>query len=378
MASPLVSVVMSVRNGERFLREAVESILDQTFREFEFIIIDDGSTDCSGSMLDSYQRNDSRVRVFHQENRGLVMSLNRGVELARGTYIARMDADDVSLPHRIAVQVAALETNHDLAAVGGAAELIDSVGNSLGMHPYPAEDEEIRSILFQGGCPLLHPAVVFRREAIMCVGRYRKAVVHAEDYDLFLRLAEKYQFANVKEVVLQYRRHSGQVSIRKFKQQALSSLAARFSARARHHGTHDPLETDQVVTATTLSRLGVSEREQAEIILRHYLTTIRSMYDAGERQLARELQEEVLRSVEWSSADRSLIADLYLLIARQKWIDKEYWPSMRALAQAVGVRPVILGRPVKHFVRRAGFTTFGTVSFPVAEKHGRGPLGRRR
>ena len=101
MTAPAVSVVMTVFNGERFLREAVESILNQSFREFEFIIIDDGPTDSSASIIECYCNQDARVRAYHQENRGIVESLNRGRKLARGKHIAPMDADDVCAPTRL-------------------------------------------------------------------------------------------------------------------------------------------------------------------------------------------------------------------------------------------------------------------------------------
>ena len=135
MSSPIVSVVMSVLNGERFLREAVESILDQSLREFEFIIINDGSTDFSGSILDSYQHKDPRLRVVHQENMGLVESLNRGCGLARGKYIARMDADDIAIQDRLRWQADFMETHPEVGVVGGAVEVIDTTGRSL---PYRA------------------------------------------------------------------------------------------------------------------------------------------------------------------------------------------------------------------------------------------------
>ena len=114
MVSPIVSVVMSVYNGERFLREAVGSILDQSFRKFEFIVINDGSTDFTGAMLDSYQEQDLRMHVYHQENRGLVESLNRGCALAQGKYIARMDADDISVINRLMWQVEFMEKHPEV------------------------------------------------------------------------------------------------------------------------------------------------------------------------------------------------------------------------------------------------------------------------
>ncbi len=125
---PLVSVVMSVYNGERFLREAIESILSQTFRDFEFIIVNDGSTDGTAGILNSYALSDSRVRVFEQENMGQCASDNRGCSLARGKYIARMDSDDVSMRDRLERQIAFLENHEKVGLLGGAVEIIDDRG----------------------------------------------------------------------------------------------------------------------------------------------------------------------------------------------------------------------------------------------------------
>jgi hypothetical protein len=130
MTNPTVSVVMSVFNGEPYLHEALESILNQTFRDFEFIIINDGSTDGSATVLESYRKSDSRLRVYHQENRGVGESLNRGCGLAQGKYIARMDADDIATSGRLMRQVEFMEGHPEVDVVGGAVEFIDATGKS--------------------------------------------------------------------------------------------------------------------------------------------------------------------------------------------------------------------------------------------------------
>src|SRR5262249_10266218 len=117
--NPKVSVAMSVHNGERFLAEATDSILGQTFRDFELILVDDGSTDGSGAIADAYQRKDTRVRVIHQHKFGLVAALNQACEQARGEYIARMDADDVAIPDRLVRQVAFMDAHPEVAVLGG-------------------------------------------------------------------------------------------------------------------------------------------------------------------------------------------------------------------------------------------------------------------
>ena len=343
---PTVSVVMSVRNGGAFLREAVESILQQSFRDFEFVIIDDGSTDESGSVLDRYQKSDSRVQVFHQENRGLIESLNRGCRLSRGKYIARMDADDIALNDRLERQVKWMEEHQSLGALGGAVELISATGKSLGIYPHPCESREIALALADGDCAIWHPTAFIRKNVFLSVGGYRPIVVDAEDYDLWLRVADRFELANLEAVVLKYRVHSSQVSIRKHEQQTLSCFAARAAALSRKKGNPDPLESVSEITPRVLEDLGVSEATQGAGLARHWLTCIRSMYQIGEFAAAR-------RAIEGSPshylkyAESWVIADLHLYEASLLWQQGRFAKSISKALQAFITRPVVLARPAK-------------------------------
>ncbi|MGA7566711.1 MAG: glycosyltransferase, partial [Terriglobales bacterium] len=277
MRIPIVSVVMSVFNSDRFLSEAVESILDQGFQELEFIVIDDGSTDRTASILDGYQNGDARMRVCHEEHAGLIKSLNRGCELARGKYLARMDADDVAMKERIARQVDFMEVHQETGALGGAVEWIDATGKLLGIYPNPAGDREIKAELLRGFCAFWHPTMLLRREVFAWAGGYRSGVVGAEDYDLWLRIADRFQLANLEEVVLKYRIHPNQVSMRKRKQQTLSKLAAKASASFRRSGELDPLNAVEEITPETLAALGVTEAMQQNELACDYRHWIRTM-----------------------------------------------------------------------------------------------------
>lgn len=209
MAAPCVSVLMPVCDGERYLEEAIRSILDQTFRDWEFIVINDGSTDGTAEIIERYRLSDPRIRVYEQPRRGLVAALNRGLTLARGAYIARMDADDVSLPDRLAVQIAFMESH---PTVGVCGTWIETFGVD---HPdvrrYPADDAMIRSwMLFES--VLAHPSVMMRREVVDRHGlSYDAAARHAEDYDLWVRAARHTDLANIPLVLLRYRSHPQQV-----------------------------------------------------------------------------------------------------------------------------------------------------------------------
>jgi glycosyltransferase involved in cell wall biosynthesis len=346
MITPTVSVVMSVLNGERFLAEALESILEQTFRDFEFIIVNDGSTDCTAAMLEGYRKVDSRVCVYHQENRGLVESLNLGCGLARGEYIARMDADDISVRDRLLWQVDFMNKNPNVGVLGGAVEFINAVGESSTICFTPTEDRKIQSALLHD-CVIVHPTVLMRKRAFASSGGYRKVVVDAEDYDLWLRIADRFQLANLGKVVLKYRHHPHQVSVRKRRQQALSCLAAQGAASARRKGQPDPLDAVEEITAAVLARLGISEAMQEANLCRIYLGRIRSMYFAGEYSSALNLSMEVLRSPDWRHAEKWVIADLHFIAARLYWREHRFWRGIITAGYAIVTRPMTLGRPLK-------------------------------
>jgi Glycosyl transferase family 2 len=351
MSYPTISVVMSVFNGECFLREAMDSILAQSFRDFEFIVINDGSSDSSGSILDWYQTQDARVRVYHQENCGLVESLNRGCVLARGRYIARMDADDVTVRSRLQWQFDFMEEHPEVGVLGGAVEIINVNGKSIATHYCLKTDHAIRKALLRGDNPLWHPAVFLRKAVIEAAGGYRKGALDAEDYDLWLRVAERCEFANLDKIVLKYRRHPAQVSVNKCKQQAISNLAARAARSLRLAGLPDPLDSANEITPRVLDELGLNCAGQRTVVARSYLTCIQSMLDAGEDSLASEVMTKMASCGDWRYLESNLIADHWLLAARVFWRERRVNKSFLAASRALLSRPIILGRPLKQLLR---------------------------
>ena len=205
---PNVSVVMTVFNAERYLREAVESILGQTFRDFEFIIVNDGSTDASLDILNEYDQRDDRIRLISRGNTGIVAAANEGIATARGKYLARMDADDVSLPERFARQVEYLDAHPECVIVGSRVMSTDPHGIPVAPSEHALTHDEIDAQLMTvgGGWALLQPATMMRTEAVRKVGGYRGKYNISEDHDLFLRLAEVGKVANLSEVLFHYRR----------------------------------------------------------------------------------------------------------------------------------------------------------------------------
>jgi len=212
---PRVSIIMPVYNALSHLRQAVESVLAQTYRDFEFLVFDDGSTDGSREALEEYARRDERIALSAGEHRDYLHWLNTGLEQARGQYVARMDADDVALPERLERQVEFLDANPRCAALGTQVLKVDEDGDPYDRSRNPLSHDEIDRAHMQGGgggARICHPTLMLRRERVLAVGKYRAEFHDAEDFDLYLRLAEcGWELANLPEALLKYRIHSRSV-----------------------------------------------------------------------------------------------------------------------------------------------------------------------
>lgn len=200
----LVSIVMSVYNGEKYLNEAIESILRQTYYNFEFIIIDDGSSDKSLEIIKAYAKLDNRICYYTRENKGLVASLNEGISKSSGKYIVRMDADDISLPNRIDTQVQYMENHPEIGVCGSGAEVFSSLNKSR-IWIRNSNSDYLKAQLLFTPC-FLHPAVIIRKSILEEYDiLYDKEFKHMEDYEIWTRLAEITEFSNIKSVLLKYR-----------------------------------------------------------------------------------------------------------------------------------------------------------------------------
>lgn len=217
---PAVSVVMSAYNNVAYVTAAVKSILSQSFRDFEFIIIDDGSTDGTGDLLRRHAESDSRIRLVQRANKGLTVSLNEGLAMARGALVARMDADDIAHRDRFEKQVEFLAKHPEVVILGTRIETIDPYDSPLDQYQHKLDHDSIDAELIRGsGWALVHPTVMMRAEALKRVGGYREEWNNSEDLDLFLRLAEVGRVANIPDVMLKYRQHLGSVNHLKFENQ---------------------------------------------------------------------------------------------------------------------------------------------------------------
>lgn len=236
---------MSVYNGERFLVPAIESVLAQTFRDFEFLILDDGSSDASRAIGEAYAARDSRIRLIARENRGLVASLNQLLTEARAPLVARMDADDICRPERFERQIAFLAGHPDHGVVGS--RTIDIDENDTRFHQdlaeHPLTYEEFLAHITSDGPLLAHPTVMYRRQVVLEAGGYHAAFRHCEDYDLWLRLAHRTRIANLPERLLLYRHYAAQVSNRHAVEQNIGVAVSRIAYRERMAGRPDPTES---------------------------------------------------------------------------------------------------------------------------------------
>ncbi|NTV51498.1 MAG: glycosyltransferase family 2 protein [Candidatus Firestonebacteria bacterium] len=200
-----VSVIMPVYNTADYLPAAIESILKQTYRAFELILVDDQSRDRSPEILQNYARRDKRIRLLRNEtNLKLSRTLNRAIEAARGEYLVRMDSDDVSLPDRIAKQVAYLDAHPEVGVAGGAMDIIDGQDRLIGVRRYALTDGEIRARLFCYS-PFSHPTIILRKAVLLQAGLYDPAYNPAEDYELYFRLGRLAKFGNLADTLLRYR-----------------------------------------------------------------------------------------------------------------------------------------------------------------------------
>lgn len=243
-----LTVLMPVYNAEKYIRRSIDSILKQTYTNFDFIIINDGSDDKSCEIIKGFAKLDNRIRLIDRENRGLIHTLNEGIQLAHSEYIARMDADDVSLPNRLSTQLNFLDNHPDVGCVGSSAYIIydDGPAQNLNIWCPPTKHNDIVSNHKKGyGASMIHPSVMLRLPILKEIGGYTSWPIHAEDYELWCRLGKITQLANLNEPLLYYREHLDSVSFRYRNQQI--EICQKI-ARTHYSGDEDyyPATKDEI------------------------------------------------------------------------------------------------------------------------------------
>jgi glycosyltransferase involved in cell wall biosynthesis len=243
-----VSVVIPVHNGEKYLAQAIESVLAQTYRDFELLIVDDGSTDGSRAVMDRYARCDDRIRVLSQANRGVSVAGNLGFEKARGEWVARLDADDIFLPDKLQSQIAFIRRHPDVRILGTLGYFINRTGRVIGLvnSDGPFTRAEFDRMAGRGEPVFfVHSSTMMHRETVLAVGGYREQFVQAEDVDLWLRMAEKgHLLLKMPEPLLLYRLHGESLTMKRNAEQKRCHRWVMACAEARRKGREEPLLAD--------------------------------------------------------------------------------------------------------------------------------------
>ncbi len=241
---PLITVLMAVYNGDRWLAESIQSVLGQTFTNFEFIIINDGSDDYSPQIISQFAKKDSRIHVYDKENSGLTDSLNYGIEKAQGEWIARIDADDIWRSERLQKQIECVRLNTGLVLVGSGLVIIDENGKQGKVHIYPDRHIRLTRRISSGSPFFAHSSAFFKLSAVRELGGYRAQFQRSQDQDLWLRLTEIGKITCIKEPLVLIRKHAQQISLDNTgQQQFVYSHMAMTSYCLRLMGQVDPMQS---------------------------------------------------------------------------------------------------------------------------------------
>ncbi|MDP8299342.1 MAG: glycosyltransferase family A protein [Candidatus Tantalella remota] len=287
---PSISVIIAVYNDKKYVGECIESILSQTFTDFELILVDDGSTDGTGDILREYASADSRIVLeVKKSNTGIAASRNRGFELSRGTFIAVIDSDDRARPERLREQLEFLSSHGAIGGVGTFQEYIGMYGEHLDIREITQGEGDITD-LCTGIVPISHTTCMFRREVLESVGGYRTQFERSVDYDLLLRIQEKYRLFNMGRVLTEHRFSSSRGTVRERKKQMLYMELARQLALERKDKGEDCLQRGDESAYVALKRsiFGTKRIPRFMEISSNYLYWARRMYHRGPIGYARK------------------------------------------------------------------------------------------
>jgi glycosyltransferase involved in cell wall biosynthesis len=261
----LISVVLPVYNCKEYIKDSVTSILQQTYKNFELIIVDDGSNDGTSGILNNFK--DKRIRLYKNKyNRGLIYSLNKALNKSKGQFIARMDADDICEINRFQKQINYFDANKEISVVGSAATLIDNNNRVYRKYLYPLNDNLIKWSMFFS-CSVCHPSSMIRRYVFKKINGYNLKAKFAEDYDLWFRLIKKkYKFANLQESLLKLRKHRRNISIENFNAHFL--MGTKISHKFIKYNFKFSKKNDLKIIKCIFS-LGKCERKQADVSIKY-------------------------------------------------------------------------------------------------------------
>ncbi len=287
--TPLVSVLITVYNDEKHIGTAVESILNQSFQDFEIVVVDDGSTDNTPMVLQKYSEADNRIKIFSQANSGTTKAANNGLSKSVGKYIARLDSDDYSYSHRLKYEVDFLEKNPNIALIGGGVHIIDVEGRIIGSRNINIKHP--KNVLAHR-CIFQQSDVMFRKEAIMKLGGYREKFKNAQDYDLWLRISEKYEIVKVNEIFGVWRLNAGGYTLsRTFEQKAEIEIIKKM-AQKRLRGIDDGYSNYNGLQKVFVHRKKISNEQYLKIKIGFLLKDLR-------KKEAREMIAKEIKEMKW-------------------------------------------------------------------------------
>lgn len=284
MTRPAISVLLPCFNAEQFLEKCISSVLSSTYQNFELIAVDDGSTDSTNKIIRLFKARDARLVLHEQPNSGIVVALNNALNLAKGKYAARMDADDICTPDRFQKQIAFLEANPSVLVVGGQGYLIDEDDDLISPISILLDHDSIDSDLLNkfNSRAMIHPAAMFRTKKIKELGGYREEFIWAEDLDLFLRVAEHGKLANLDSVVIHYRKHGNSVTDTRALLQRRNAMRATNEARLRR-GIPTVSYSEPTLVSNTENRLN-----------RYYSTAVTALSNGWKRTAIKYLRKMVM------------------------------------------------------------------------------------
>ncbi len=288
---------MTCFNSEIYLARALQSIREQTFKNYELLVVDDGSEDNTLAISTRFARCDHRVRVIRQAHLGPTVASNRGCHEARGRYIAKLDHDDVAMPYRLEEQVTLLEQSPNLALLGGAAEIITADDRVITRVTQPTGCDRVATLLRRGNV-IHHTTVMFRKDIFLRTGGYRAHYDHADDYDLFLRFSDIARIDNTANVLCQYRLHEAQTSARNLIQQIYSVIGAQCAAQARSELRAEPDWKGSCISREDLESLGLRSGDIDAKVIFAFQNLIGRYLLFGDLQNSQEVFERAVKYVE--------------------------------------------------------------------------------
>ena len=362
MDRPTVSVLIPAYNAEQYIDEAIESVLNQTFQDFEIIVVNDGSTDETRTRLADYE-DEPRITVIDQDNAGPAAARNRCFNASNGNFIAILDADDRSRPRRLELQSQRLEEDSELGLVGSYAQKIKPGGDPLEILEVPLKHREIAARIDDSN-QFVHATVMMRRSVFEELGGYREDYPASEDYEFLRRATHNFQTANIPEVLYDYRIHGESNTFYALKQQKLYGLMTRHLAKQNQSIDDFPELLDTPLTRESLVEFGISPRRIDEKLFSSYKRRVRVLVGLGDFNGARQFAQKAAAHMEDSvlGAREEAILGIYQTILSLAEPNRQLSTGLISLTRATLLSPAGALRAIKEWGHFGLYRVYSTLS----------------